>query len=63
MEKLSRALVAIHNHAPVLDVLAQQQPIAAFVWGSIRFIIKVSNRWRIKGYTNGYFVAAERDER
>jgi hypothetical protein len=40
---LKDALVAIDKHAPVIDVMVQQQPfIVNLVWGGIRFIISVS---------------------
>lgn len=40
-EKLRKVLEALREHAPTFDIIAQQQPVAAFVWGSIRLIIKV----------------------
>lgn len=40
---LGKALVTIDKHAPVIDVMIQQQPfIVNIVWGSIRFLIQVS---------------------
>lgn len=44
---LGQALVAIDKHAPVIDVMVQQQPfIVNLVWGGIRFIISVSCQMR-----------------
>ncbi len=40
---IGRAIERAHGFAPTLDVIVQQQPIAAFVWGSIRFILQVSD--------------------
>jgi hypothetical protein len=41
MERVQDVLVALRENTPILDVIAQQEPIAAFVWGSIRLVIKV----------------------
>jgi hypothetical protein len=41
IDKLCSTLESLRDHAPIFDIIAQQQQIAAFVWGSIRLIIKV----------------------
>jgi hypothetical protein len=41
---LGKALQAIDKHAPIIDVMIQQQPFFVnLVWGTIRFIIGVSS--------------------
>jgi hypothetical protein len=42
--QMGRALRAANTYAPVIDVMIQQQPfVVNLVWGSIRFIIQVSD--------------------
>jgi hypothetical protein len=42
--QIGRALQAAHMYAPAIDVMIQQQPfVVNLVWGSIRFIIQVSD--------------------
>jgi hypothetical protein len=42
--QIGRALRAANTYAPVIDVMIQQQPfVVNLVWGSIRFIIMVSD--------------------
>lgn len=42
--QVGRALQAVNRYAPVIDVMIQQQPfVVNLVWGSIRFIIMVSD--------------------
>lgn len=42
--QIGRALQAANIYAPAIDVMIQQQPfVVNLVWGSIRFIIQVSD--------------------
>jgi hypothetical protein len=42
--QIGRALQVANTYAPVIDVMIQQQPfVVNLVWGSIRFIIQVSD--------------------
>lgn len=41
--QIAKVLEQIDKHAPIIDVMIQQQPFFVnLVWGSVRFIIQVS---------------------
>lgn len=53
--QVGRALRAANTYAPMIDVMIQQQPfVVNLVWGSIRFIIQVSDSFVY--FSRVYFV-------
>jgi len=45
--QLAKCLEALDRHAPVVDVMIQQQPFFInIIWGGIRFIVQVSRPTR-----------------